>query len=112
MYAFDSNKSIHLSKKMMHGKKFGSTLSKQAHMERKGLTIITEESRRQIESNIKYWQNAKDLLIFGLGEKIGLIACFLITFIEKTMNPLNIMRKLELRPVNFLVQIRQAKLQH
>ena len=108
MYAFDSNKSIHLSKKMMHGKKFGSTLSKQAHMERKGLTIITEESRRQIESNIKYWQNAKDLLIFGLGEKIRL----LITFIEKTMNPLNIMRKLELRPVNFLVQIRQAKLKH
>ena len=91
MYALDSNKSIHLSKKMMHGKKFGSTLSKQAHMERKGLTIITEESRRQIESNIKYWHNAKDLLIFGSGEKIRL----LITFIEKTMNPLKIMRKLE-----------------
>ena len=94
----------------MYGKKFNLNLklSKQAHMERKGLIIITEESRIQIESNIKYWHNAKDLLIFGLGEKIGL----LITFIEKTMNPLNIMRKLELRPVNFLVQIRQAKLKH
>ena len=81
-------------------------------MERRRLTIITEGSRRQIESNIEYWQNAKDLLIFGLGEKIGLIACCLITFIEETMNPLNIMRKVELRPVNFLVQIRQAKLKH
>ena len=70
-------------------------------MERRRLTIITEGSRRQIESNIEYWQNAKDLLIFGLGEKIGLIACFLITFIEKKMNPLNIMRKVELRLFNF-----------
>ena len=82
MYAFDSNKSIHLSKKMMNGKKFGSTLSKQAHMERRRLTIITEESKGQIKSNIKYWQNAKDWLIFGFGRK-DRANCMLLAYLHR-----------------------------